>query len=149
MESKSFFFFSWLICSPDEADELQPDVMSFTAVIGAHARGSCVEGARELFLGKHLFMQGTNQRVVVSKMFVIFTRKLGEMLDDGLDHIFTKEIYPRLVVSNVFLNVHSYFGKWSNFDDHISSDGLVQPPRIFQKFTYNVGLDHWILHPEN
>ena len=53
-----FFFFSWLICSP-QADELQPDVMSFTAVIGAHARGSCVEGARELFLGKHLFMQGT------------------------------------------------------------------------------------------
>ena len=36
-----------------EADEIQPDVMSFTAVIGAHARGSCVEGARELFLGKH------------------------------------------------------------------------------------------------
>ena len=27
--------------------------MSFTAVIGAHARGSCVEGARELFLAKH------------------------------------------------------------------------------------------------
>lgn len=26
--------------------------MSFTAVIGAHARGSCVEGARDLFLDK-------------------------------------------------------------------------------------------------
>ena len=64
-------FFSWLICSP-EADELQPDVMSFTAVIGAHARGSCVEGAREVFLGKHLFMQGTNQRVVVSTEFCHF-----------------------------------------------------------------------------
>ena len=36
-----------------EADKIQPDVMSFTAVIGAHARGSCVEGARELFLAKH------------------------------------------------------------------------------------------------
>ena len=34
-----------------EADEIQPDVMSFTAVIGAHARGSCVEGATDLFLG--------------------------------------------------------------------------------------------------
>ena len=41
--------------------------------------------------------------------------------------------YTKVVFSNIFY-FHPYLGKWSKFDEHIFSDGLVQPPASIQVY---------------
>ena len=47
-----------------------------------------------------------------------------------------------LVATQIFFNVHPYMGKGSQFDEHIFSDGLVQPPT--RKHSVPLFLGNWI-----